>query len=76
MPDASNALIIFTDGEDHDSFPEDAAKKAVEASIRIVSVGFGSEDGSRITLVDPDTGARSFLTDKRFCIYWIIRRWK
>ena len=32
--------------------------------MRIVSIGFGSEEGSQITLVDPDTGARTLLTDR------------
>jgi len=57
-------MILITDGEDHDSYPEEAAQAAVEAGIRIMSIGFGSETGSEITLVDPRTGARSILTDK------------
>lgn len=57
-------LILITDGEDHDSYPLDAAKEAAEAGVRIITIGFGSEEGSEITLVDPDTGARSVLTDK------------
>jgi Ca-activated chloride channel family protein len=60
----SKLILLITDGEDHDSFPEDAAKEAVEAGIRIVTVGFGSETGSSITLVDPDTGGRTQLVDK------------
>jgi len=57
-------MLVITDGEDHDSFPEDAAAEAAEAGIRVVTIGFGSEEGSEITLTDPETGARSALTDR------------
>jgi Ca-activated chloride channel family protein len=57
-------MLLITDGEDHDSYPLDAARAAVEAGIRIVSIGFGSEEGSEITLTDPETGARTVLTDR------------
>lgn len=57
-------IVLITDGEDHDSFPMDAAREALEAGVRIVAVGFGSEQGSQITLIDPDTGARSVLADR------------
>ncbi len=56
-------LLLITDGEDHDSFPLDAAAKAVDAGVRIVAVGFGSEDGSKIAITAAETGARSFVTD-------------
>lgn len=55
-------ILLITDGEDQDSYPKDEAKRALEAGIRIVSIGIGSEDGSKITLVDPKTGARSMLS--------------
>ena len=60
---APRVLVLITDGEDHDSYPEDAAQAAVEAGIRIMAIGFGSEQGSEITLTDPRTGARTLLTD-------------
>ena len=56
-------MVLITDGEDHDSYPLEAAQEAVQAGIRIVAIGFGSEDGSEITLTDPDTGAKSTLRD-------------
>lgn len=58
----SKLLLLVTDGEDHDSYPAEAAKEALEAGVRIVAIGFGSEEGSNITLIDPDTGARELLT--------------
>ena len=60
---ASRLMLLITDGEDHDSYPLDAAQEALEAGIRVVAIGFGSEDGSEITLTDPQTGARSLLVD-------------
>ena len=59
----SRLMLLITDGEDHDSFPLDAAQEALEAGVRIVAIGFGSETGSEISFVDPDTGARRRLLD-------------
>ena len=56
-------LLLITDGEDHDSLPMDAVDDAVAAGVRIVAIGFGSEEGSPITLTDPDSGARTVLRD-------------
>jgi Ca-activated chloride channel family protein len=61
--DASRAILLITDGEDHESFPRDAARAAAEAGIRIIAVGFGDEAGAEIYLTDPRTGARTKLLD-------------
>jgi Ca-activated chloride channel family protein len=61
---APRLMLLITDGEDHESYPLDAVQRAVEAGIRVVAIGFGSETGSEITLTDPETGARSVLTDR------------
>ena len=42
------ALIIITDGENHEDDPEAAAKKAAEEGITIHTIGFGSPDGAPI----------------------------
>ncbi len=42
------ALILITDGEDHEGKLKDAAKTAREAGIRIFTVGIGSESGEPI----------------------------
>ena len=34
-------LILITDGEDHDSFPVEAAQKAAAQGIRIIAIGLG-----------------------------------
>jgi len=54
-------IILITDGEDHDSFPVQAAEKAARKGIRIIAIGLGdAETGSRIPITDP-TGEKTFL---------------
>jgi Ca-activated chloride channel family protein len=60
----SRLILLITDGEDHGAYALEVAKEARAAGIRIVAIGFGSETGSEITLVDPETGAKSLLTDR------------
>lgn len=62
--DVNRLILLITDGEDHDSFPLDAAQAAKEKGVRIVSIGFGDELGSKIEVTDPRTGARSFIQDR------------
>ncbi|MCP4700045.1 MAG: VWA domain-containing protein [Gammaproteobacteria bacterium] len=61
--DVSRSILLITDGEDHDSFPLEAAKDAAERGIRILAIGFGDETGSEIMFSDPKTGVRSLLRD-------------
>jgi len=61
--EASRAIILITDGEDHDSFVMDAAKEAADRGIRIITIGFGDEAGSAIHITDPKTQARTTLRD-------------
>jgi len=49
----SKALVLITDGEDHDSKADDAAKKLAETGTVVFTVGVGSPDGSPI--IDPGT---------------------
>jgi Ca-activated chloride channel homolog len=54
-------IVLITDGEDHDSFPEEAAKQAGERGIRIIAIGLGDEnEGQRIPLTN-DKGEKFFL---------------
>lgn len=62
--DVNRLILLITDGEDHDSFPMDAAQKAKEKGVRIVSIGFGDEAGSKIQITDPRTGARGYVQDR------------
>lgn len=57
-------IILITDGEDHESFPVEAAKKAATEGIRIIAIGLGDEDqGSRIPITGAD-GQSTFLQYK------------
>ena len=54
-------VILITDGEDHESFPVQAAEKAASEGIRIIAIGLGDENqGSRIPITGPN-GEKSFL---------------
>ena len=61
--DVSRAIILITDGEDHDSYPVEAARAAAERGIKIVAIGFGDEAGSELFVTDPQTGARTQVRD-------------
>ena len=54
-------IVLITDGDDQDRYSEEAAQAARDAGVKIVAVGLGSEDGSQITLTDPQTGAKTTL---------------
>jgi len=57
-------IVLITDGEDHDSFPIEAAKLAGERGIRLLAIGFGNEnEGKRIPVTD-ESGRRTFLKYK------------
>jgi len=53
-------IILITDGEDHESYPVDAARAAESAGISIHTVGLGDPDGARIPV--NEGGRRTFLT--------------
>jgi Ca-activated chloride channel family protein len=55
-------VVLITDGEDHESYPLEAAKVAKGEGVRIIAVGLGSEQGSPIMLTDPTSGAKTQLT--------------
>ena len=57
-------IVLITDGEDHDSFPLDAAKEAAAKGVRLFIVGLGDEDeGRRIPITDA-SGRRTFMQYK------------
>lgn len=59
----SRSILLITDGEDHDSFPLEAAKEAAERGIKILAIGFGDENGSPVQVTDAKTGAKRTLRD-------------
>lgn len=54
-------VILITDGEDHDSFPVEAAKAAGERGVRLLAIGLGDEnEGRRIPITD-ENGRKTFM---------------
>ncbi|MBX3359014.1 MAG: VWA domain-containing protein [Phycisphaeraceae bacterium] len=55
-------MIIFTDGEDHESFPTEAAAAAAKKGVRIITVGLGNDQDGSAVPVATRTGAPGELT--------------
>jgi Ca-activated chloride channel homolog len=55
-------IILITDGEDHESFPEEAAKKAKEMRIPIYAIGLGDPNQGRRIPVRDKVGGTRYLT--------------
>ncbi len=54
-------IVLITDGEDHESFPVEAANEAAKKGVRLFIVGLGDEnEGKRIPVTD-ESGRRTFL---------------
>ncbi|KPJ99644.1 MAG: hypothetical protein AMJ60_04365 [Desulfobacterales bacterium SG8_35] len=54
-------IVLITDGEDHESFPVEAAKEAAAKGVRLLIVGLGDEnEGKRIPIID-ESGRRNFM---------------
>jgi Ca-activated chloride channel family protein len=58
----NRAIIVITDGENHEDNPVESAKKAAEKGVRIYTIGMGLPDGSPIPLT-PGSNT-DFLKDK------------
>ncbi|HLP75507.1 MAG TPA: VWA domain-containing protein [Candidatus Paceibacterota bacterium] len=56
-------LVLFTDGEDHDSGAVQAAKLAAKAGLRVFTIGIGSANGDLIRIKGPD-GQSDFVRDE------------
>jgi Ca-activated chloride channel homolog len=51
--DRDQVIVLITDGEDQDSFPQEAAEQAAEREIKIFTVGLGDpQEGRRIPVRD------------------------
>ncbi len=57
------ALIIITDGENHEGDPLRAAKKAQKENVKIYTIGVGTKEGELINIVD-EQGKSTFLKDR------------
>lgn len=54
-------VVLITDGEDHESFPVEAAKALGELQVRLIAIGLGDENvGKRIPITGPN-GEMTFL---------------
>jgi len=56
-------LVLFTDGEDHDSGALDAAKKAADAGLIIFTIGIGSAEGELLRIKNAD-GQSDYVRDE------------
>lgn len=54
-------IVLFTDGEDHDTLPIQAAEGARESGIRVITVAMGTETGAEIPDYGPDGTRRGSL---------------
>ena len=54
--DNYKVLVLFTDGEDHDSGALEAAEKAGKAGMRIFTIGIGTADGELLHFKDAQGG--------------------
>ncbi|MBN1852679.1 MAG: VWA domain-containing protein [Pirellulales bacterium] len=55
--DRDRVIVLITDGEDHDSYPQEAAEQAGEGGIKIFTVALGnSREGARIPIRDEQRG--------------------
>jgi len=54
-------IILITDGEDHDSFPVEAARKVGERGIRLIAIGLGDENEGKRIPITAENGTKTFL---------------
>jgi Ca-activated chloride channel family protein len=62
--DRSKAIIIITDGENHEGDAVESARNAAEAGIKIFAIGMGSPDGTPIPMYDESGRQLGFKTDR------------
>jgi Ca-activated chloride channel homolog len=48
QPGTARDIVLITDGEDHESFPVEAARHAAELGVRIIAIGIGSDEGAAV----------------------------
>jgi Ca-activated chloride channel homolog len=64
--DRDQAIVLITDGEDHESLPLEAAKNAAERGIRIFTVGLGDKsEGARVPVRDEQGNLQYLKADGR-----------
>ncbi len=69
-PDRDQVLLLITDGEDQESYAEQAAQQAAERGIKIFTVGLGdSDEGARIPVRD-EQGNLQYVKEKEGGEHW------
>ena len=61
----NRVLVLLTDGEDHHSDPEGAAKEAVKVGLKIFPIGIGSPQGEPIPVFDDQGNRTGYKRDKK-----------
>jgi len=61
----SKAIIIISDGEDHEGDVLDAAREAADKEVRLFTIGMGSPDGTPIPQYDGLNRQTGFRTDRQ-----------
>src|SRR5690606_20943535 len=62
--DHAKLIVLFTDGEDHETDPIRAATEANKRDVRVYTVGIGSAAGSRIPMYDEQGLPSGFMMRK------------
>jgi Ca-activated chloride channel family protein len=62
--DHHRALVLFTDGEDHEPGAVEAAEKAAKAGLHIFTIGIGSAEGELLRLKDAK-GRSDYIRDEQ-----------
>lgn len=60
----TKVVLLISDGEDHEKGAEVAAKKLLDAGIRVFSMAFGTEAGGKVAIRDERGNLVSYLKDK------------
>ena len=58
-------LVLLTDGEDHNSDPNGAAKDAANLGMKIYTIGIGTQQGEPIPIYDEQGRRTGYKTDKK-----------
>ncbi|MCK9582498.1 MAG: VWA domain-containing protein [Endomicrobiales bacterium] len=59
----AKAIVLLTDGEDHNSGPIDAAKSAAASGVKIFVIGFGKANGEPIPVEDENGNFTGYKKD-------------
>ncbi|MCL2145178.1 MAG: VWA domain-containing protein [Endomicrobia bacterium] len=64
-PSGSRAMVLITDGEDHDKKTKEAVESAKKAGLKIISVGIGTAQGAPIPEKDSSGRLIKYVTDEK-----------